>query len=87
MDERALEAALASGSIAGAALDTLAAEPPRPDHPLLARDDVIVTPHVGAHTDRATSEMGRQALADALAVLDGREARHAVVPVPTEVAR
>jgi phosphoglycerate dehydrogenase-like enzyme len=48
---------------------------------------VIVTPHIGAHTDHATSEMGRRALADALAVLDGREPRHAVVPAPAEVAR
>jgi D-3-phosphoglycerate dehydrogenase / 2-oxoglutarate reductase len=85
VDETALAAAVRSGHLAGAALDSLAAEPPPPDHPLLALDSVIVTPHVGAHTDAATTEMGRRALADCLAVLDGRPPRHPVVLPPTEV--
>jgi D-3-phosphoglycerate dehydrogenase / 2-oxoglutarate reductase len=85
VDEDALDEALRSGRLAGAALDSLAEEPPRPGHPLVGLDNVIVTPHMGAHTDAATTEMGRCALADCLAVLDGRAPRHPVVAPPARV--
>jgi phosphoglycerate dehydrogenase-like enzyme len=45
IDEDALVGALARGQLAGAALDTLQNEPPVPDHPLLGRPDVLLTPH------------------------------------------
>jgi len=76
--EEDLIAALDGGPLAGAALDTLRHEPPEPGHPLLARDDVIFTPHTGAHTIEATSAMGQAAVEDLLAVLDGRPPRHPV---------
>jgi len=75
VDEDALVRALDEGRLAAAALDVLAEEPPRPDNPLLGRDDVLVTPHVGPHTAEATSAMGRMALDELLAVLAGRSAR------------
>jgi D-3-phosphoglycerate dehydrogenase len=53
VDEEALAAAIGAGQVAGAALDVLAQEPPRPDHPLLALDRVICTPHLGASTGEA----------------------------------
>ena len=74
-----LAEALQAGRPAGAALDTTREEPPRPGNPLLERDDVILTPHSGAQTDEARAAMGRAALDDLLAVLDGRVPRHPVV--------
>ena len=51
--EAALLDALENGKVTGAALDVFAAEPPPADHPLLQRQDVICTPHLGAATDEA----------------------------------
>jgi D-3-phosphoglycerate dehydrogenase / 2-oxoglutarate reductase len=76
--EADLLAALESGQLGGAALDALRDEPPDPGHPLLARDDVVITPHIGAATAEARAAMGQMALDDLLAVLDGRPPRHPV---------
>ncbi|RME68441.1 MAG: D-2-hydroxyacid dehydrogenase [Verrucomicrobia bacterium] len=46
VDETALAAALDAGTIAGAALDVLGAEPPPDDHPLLAAPNCLITPHM-----------------------------------------
>jgi D-3-phosphoglycerate dehydrogenase len=53
VDEAALADAIKAGHVAGAALDVLEKEPPPPDHPLLALDQVICTPHLGAATGEA----------------------------------
>jgi D-3-phosphoglycerate dehydrogenase len=76
--EEDLAAALDSGQLAGAALDATRDEPPRPGNPLLERDDVILTPHSGASTEEAGAAVGRAALNDLLAVLDGRAPLHPV---------
>ncbi len=46
IDERALRSSLDSGALAGAALDVLSSEPPRPENPLLAAKNCVITPHV-----------------------------------------
>jgi D-3-phosphoglycerate dehydrogenase / 2-oxoglutarate reductase len=69
VDEAALLKALQSGHLKGAGLDTFTVEPPDPKNPLLALPQVIATPHLGAQTDGATSNMGWLAMRDCLAVL------------------
>ena len=48
VDEAALLAALDGGRLRGAGLDVTDPEPAKADNPLLHRNDVIVTPHVGS---------------------------------------
>ena len=57
VDEDALAKALEEGHLGGAALDVFAVEPTT-DSPLFARDDVVVTPHLGASTTEAQDKAG-----------------------------
>lgn len=53
VDRAALVDALAKKTIAGAGLDVYWNEPPDPDDPLLAMENVVATPHVGGVTHEA----------------------------------
>ena len=79
IDEDALYNALKSGRLAGAALDVFSQQPPDPSNPLLLLPNVLVTPHMGAHTDGATNSMGWMSLNDCLAVLRGEDPKYRVV--------
>jgi len=46
IDEHALSDALNTGRLAGAGLDVLTDEPPKPDCPLLSAKNCVITPHV-----------------------------------------
>lgn len=71
IDEPALVAALSAGRLFGAGLDTTAEEPLSPDSPLLALDNVVLTPHVGGSTPAALAAMATGAVRNVLGFLDG----------------
>lgn len=50
VDEEALDAALASGHLAGAALDVVRPRSQDGPHPLLRHENVVITPHIGGAT-------------------------------------
>lgn len=78
VDQEALVRALSEGWIAGAALDVTDPEPLPRDHPLLALQNLVITPHLGSATVRARQQMGEMAAANLAAGLEGE-------PLPNEV--
>ena len=59
LDERALADAIASGHVAGAALDVFETEP-AVDSPLFGLENVVCTPHLGAATAEAQENVALQ---------------------------
>jgi len=86
IEESALQAALESGQLQGAALDAFAHEPPSAENPLLKIESLIATPHCGGHTDLAMDAMGWGALRDCLAVLRGEAPLHPITREQADVA-
>ena len=68
INEAALYDAIVSGKVAGAALDVFATEPPG-DNPLLTLDQVIATPHLGASTREAQTNVAVAAANQIIACL------------------
>jgi len=77
VDLDALLAGLDSGKVGGAALDVFPSEP-FTDHPLLARPDVVVTPHLGASTAEAQDRAGIVTAEQVTAALNGGVVTNAV---------
>ena len=70
VDQKALTKVLQERRIAGAGLDVLEQEPPDPGDPILALDNVILTPHALCWTDQCFAHMGAL---DIQAVLEYRD--------------
>lgn len=77
INERALAEALAAKRIAGAAIDVFTQEPCT-ESALFDKDNVIVTPHLGASTEEAQVMAARDVAEQVDDVLNGRPARYAV---------
>lgn len=79
IDEHALAQALASGRLAGAALDVYENEP-EIDPALLGLENVVLAPHLGSANVETRTAMCDLAAENALAVLAGRPAPNALRP-------
>ena len=78
VDETALIHALDKGVIAGAGLDVYAEEPSVP-RSLLARENVVLLPHLGSATAETREAMGMKALENLTAFFEGNPAPDRVV--------
>lgn len=70
--------AIKSGKVAGAAVDVYTNEPPPADHPLIALDGVIDTPHLGASTAEAQEAVAVEAAEKVIAALTTQSYRDVV---------
>jgi D-3-phosphoglycerate dehydrogenase len=78
IQERALHEALAAGRIAGAGLDVFEVEPTPRDNPILALDNVIVTPHGLCFTDECFTGIARNTFEAVRALADGVAPKYVV---------
>ena len=77
VDEAAAATAIKSGKIGGIGLDAYEAEPVT-DSPLFGLDNVVMTPHTGAHTNEAIAGMGLMAAENLINVLQGKACRYII---------
>jgi phosphoglycerate dehydrogenase-like enzyme len=73
VDESALINALARKEISGYAADVFAKEPLDSDHPLLAFENVTLTPHIGAYTSESLAGMGEHVVTNIVRFYEQQE--------------
>lgn len=78
VEEAALVRALENHTISGAALDVLEEEPPQKDNPLFSMEQVVLSPHNAALTDRAMLAMSMDSASGICDYLEGRKPRFPV---------
>ncbi|MCL2410970.1 MAG: phosphoglycerate dehydrogenase [Treponema sp.] len=77
IDENAAYELLVSGHLGGFGLDAFEVEPPGAS-PLFSLDNVVVTPHTGAHTSDATIAMADMSVKNLIDVLSGKDCANIV---------
>ncbi|SDH66801.1 NAD(P)-dependent oxidoreductase [Variovorax sp. OV700] len=82
IDEHALLAAVRSGQVAMAGLDSFAVEPMAPGHPFQGEKRIVLSPHIGGVTGDAYVNMGVSAAKNLLQVLARQAATVIVVNKP-----
>ena len=80
VDHDALLWALEAGEIAGAGIDVFEPERLPADHPLLAQERLLATPHTAFYSDESMRDLARLAAENVAAVLAGREPSSLVNP-------
>src|SRR6266849_6422732 len=81
VEREALLDALSAGKIAGAALDVFHDEPLKPGDPLLARDNVVLSPHNAGQTPEVLRDGSLRAVQNVENFLAGRATDVVVAPV------
>lgn len=77
IDENALLRAIEAGKVAACALDVFEIEPPL-EHPLLQRPEVVATPHLGASTAEAQTNVAIDVCREVMHVLGRQPFKNAV---------
>lgn len=80
IDEHALASALESGHIAGAGLDVVEPTPPDTSSPLLAQENVIITPHTAFFSQASTVELEERTAGEVVRVLAGEKPENWINP-------
>ena len=80
VEQAPLVEALAGRRIAGAAFDMFESHPPKADSPLLALDNVVLSPHLGGATQETIERHSRMMADDILRYLDGQRPVNLVNP-------
>ena len=78
VNEAALIEALGNRTVLAAGIDVFDPEPPLPDNPLLAMDNVLLSPHSAGVTRESMDRMAAVTCRNVIDVFDGR-------PVPAHV--